>query len=273
MTWTRRDFIKVTGLSAGAVVLDLALPLPTICGSDEEVLSEEETIHTAFIGLGTYGREVGRLLSGNWRGVNPLPLHYINSEIKARNLEKILRGKELIFLACDGFDQAFKVARNIALAAEPFLLITLQPSHHPTHGSLQGNEGLLQAPHLDSFPHTWDPVSPIFGSLVNPGLIGVDLADLKSVVGNQTGQITVMQAEREFLKTEVENWIKYSLVQENKGNYLVIEQSSQENYDIELIHEIAFHLEKERVSQTGIYFTAAKRESILQYQFTMVQAV
>jgi hypothetical protein len=168
------------------------------------------------------------------------------------------------------------VARTAALAVDPFLLITLQPK--PTRKSHQhvllSNESILQGPLLHAFPSNWDPVSTIFGSLVNPGLIGVDLADLKSIVGQRTGKIGVMQAEQDFLELEVANWVKHTLVKENKGNYLVFEQSHQEKYDIGLIHEIASILEKEKITQTETYFTMAKSKSIWRkYQITMVQAV
>jgi hypothetical protein len=184
MTWTRRDFIKAAGVAAGAFVLDLSVPLPSVEGSEDHVLPEEETIHTAFIGLGDYGHGLGGLLTRNWKGYNPISIHRL-SGAKPESPTDLLRGKELIFLACDQLNEAWSMARKCALKAEPFLLITLEPFQQTASSPLRENETILHAPLGKAFPNQWDPVSSIFGSLVNPGLIGVDIADLKEIVGGK----------------------------------------------------------------------------------------
>jgi hypothetical protein len=285
------------------------VPLPSVDGSVDHVLPEDETIHTAFIGLGHYGQMVGQSLSKIWKSKNPIILyctrgvlknncliklnytllntfqgygyeldtHFskiwkkhsgsiqaLDSVIDHDYLQDILQGKELIFLACDEMNEVWKVARSAALAVEPFLSITLQPTltSKPQQHALLSNESILLTTPLDAFPQNWDPVSTIFGSLVNPGLIGIDPMDLKSVVRGRNKTLNTMEFDQEIDSEELQNRLQRTFKSKERDVYAMIQGIRLETVTVEWIDRIAGTI-VDAMDPSSIYFTVGEGSQYL----------
>lgn len=219
-------------------------------------MNPEDFIQTVFVGLGDYGRELGEILSRNWRSIHPLSICAPASGERV-DIESFFRNKDLIFIGCDSPEQANSLASIIRELATPYLVLILHPRQH-LDGTPDDTRdfGRLSTPQTAEFPAGWDPVSALFGSLVNPGIIGVDLADLKSVAHQKSGAVHVLQTEETLTPSRLDSWLSRINPGKSSGLYVIMEHRDDAELSVAQIDAFAETIHAFTDSETEIFYTA-----------------
>lgn len=232
---TRRKFIKYSCLTLAVLV------------ASQRVVpqgGQSDGIKAVFLGSGQYGTQLARAFYTNWAGKDSA-LTLLNPKNFAA---LVTQSPDLVFLASTD-QKSFQSLRKAAQRVEPYLSLSFLPQAGEIGKiELGENEGLITTPAIETFPYGWDPVSAVYGSLVGQGLVGVDLADLKTVTACKQGTIhgTNLPDLRNFL---------YALNPACSHAYVIVEYPFSPEVNLDLLTNIAGIIQ-EVIPRQRIFYAA-----------------
>ena len=272
MYWTRRSFLKYAGLATGLLVMDCPIP-SSLSISQGQGICDDETIEAAFLGMGQYGHGLGMRFLQNWPGDYPVNVQpKVQARDQIESLAAQVKGKDLVFLACDQYDMRTYVILQGILSSKPYLVISLHPRTSPVPNLTHPSLGLLSTPPLSKFPLTWDPVTAILSSLVNPGLIGVDLADLEHVLVGKKGKVDVKHLRYPFSVYHFQEWLLSMEPDQGQAAYIIIEHSRDLGLDIEEISNLAGIVNSAVMPEASIFYSAPHSQQPHKNMITIILA-